>query len=163
MKKRLVCLTALLLMAVPLSSVSAQDQEIEKFLNQAYEQNKKSPNKAILLGLIPSMGHMYVGYDTWKNRGIFFLLGEGACITVQQTLGYSTLKSSIGPGIYEELPNQTNFIFYASIMAFTALKIYELWDVKQQVEKYNQAIKQRYDLTFSKKGDRTRLGLTLRY
>ncbi|MFC2076408.1 hypothetical protein ACFLT7_04925, partial [candidate division KSB1 bacterium] len=158
---RLVIVTCLILILIPFAVVLGQDQDLEKFMEEAYDQKKKSPGKALLLGVIPSLGHAYLGFSSWSNRGVFFLLGEVACITLSQTIGYSTQKRSIGPGLYEEWPNQPNFIYYTSIMAFSAFKIYELWDVRQQVDKHNLALKQRYDLTISPTETGTRVGLAI--
>jgi len=164
MKKCLLLIITLSLVFPVITRAQQKNQdEIVRYLQKAYMQKRKDPRKAILLGLIPSLGHAYIGNGNWSNRGIFFLLGETAAITVSATLGYHTSKRSIGPGVYEDYPNQPTIFLYLGIFAASAIKVYELWDINTTVKKYNDDLKKRFGLTFSNQGPRTKFGLVFNF
>lgn len=78
----------------------------------------KSRSSASLRGLaLPSLGHAYA--DSWWPRGALFLTGEAASLGMALTRDDSS----------DAVP------FY---LAFAALKVWELYDVNQQVKEHNQ-------------------------
>lgn len=88
-------------------------------LTKELETFKSESTAGILAAVIPSAGHVYA--ERWFPKGTLFLLGEAAAAAV-------ALSSS----------DETTITF--GVIAFGALKIWEVYDAIMETQKYNQTV-----------------------
>lgn len=116
-----------------------------------YESQKKSSTSAIIYScLLTSAGHAYA--DNW-GRGLLFSAGTIACIVGAVTLGVQEKTS--GSSWYQTTTTEITSAFWLFYGAAVIIRIWEVIDASNEVDRYNKKL---YDRII---GDDNKLGINL--
>jgi hypothetical protein len=107
-----------------------------------YSMAGKHSGTAVFLSLlVPSAGHAYAG--KW-GRGLLFTAGEAGSVILAYKVGITKTEVSDRYGRYTKIG--INSIYYIGFASALCLKIWEVCDAANIVDKYNQGVWQNINL-----------------